>query len=181
MKLSYFFFAEHFGHFLLRHFGHLKHFGHLSHSCVKTHRNSVFSLYFQTFWLKWQFFSVISKSFQSMTDKWPKKNSSCWKWWYVYRSRICMFLVQVESWWIFKRKWHTCKWCISVAKPSCKRAHSWVWAIHAEAAVKCKQWGTVLISYYPLLVWPINAASRSCIQEKIFLVMKMKYLHQRVL
>ena len=32
-----------------------------------------FSLYFKTFWLKWQFFSVISTAFRCMTEK---KNSS---------------------------------------------------------------------------------------------------------
>jgi len=46
-----FFLVETFRSFLLRHFGHL------SHSCVKTHHNSVFSLYFQSFWPKWLNFS----------------------------------------------------------------------------------------------------------------------------
>jgi len=45
----------------------LKHFGHLSHSCIKTCHNSVFSLFFQTFWPKWRnFFPVISKTFRSV-------------------------------------------------------------------------------------------------------------------
>jgi len=42
--LVLFFFAETFWS--------LKHFGHLSHSCIKTRHNTVFSLYFQTFWPK---------------------------------------------------------------------------------------------------------------------------------
>jgi len=50
----------------------LKHFDHLSHSCVKSLKLTtkvLFSLYFQTFWQKWQFYSVISKTFRSMTEK----------------------------------------------------------------------------------------------------------------
>jgi len=43
------FFAEAFWSFFADTFWLLKHFGYLSHGCIKTHHNSVFSLYFQTF------------------------------------------------------------------------------------------------------------------------------------
>jgi len=39
--------------FFTKTFWSLKHFSHLSQSCSKTCHNSVFSLYFQTFWPKW--------------------------------------------------------------------------------------------------------------------------------
>ena len=42
----------------------LNHFSHLSHSCSKTCHNSVFSLYFQTFWPKWlNYFQSFQKRF----------------------------------------------------------------------------------------------------------------------
>jgi len=49
----------------------LKHFGLLSHSCIKTHHRSVFSLYFETLWLKWL---NLFRSFQKRFGLWPKNN-----------------------------------------------------------------------------------------------------------
>jgi len=67
---SYFFFL------LLKHFDHfccdslvIKTFRSLTHSCIKTHHNSVFCLYFRTFWPTLLFFLVISKTFRSITEK----------------------------------------------------------------------------------------------------------------
>ena len=68
-KLVLLFFAEAFQWFLVEIFWSLKYFGHLSHSCIKTCHETVLSLYFQTFLLKWQLFLVISKTFHSMTEK----------------------------------------------------------------------------------------------------------------
>jgi len=48
-----FFSLIHFGHVIFAGtFWSLKHYGHLCHSCIKTLRNSVCSLYFQTVWPK---------------------------------------------------------------------------------------------------------------------------------
>jgi len=56
--------------FFAKTFWSLKHFGHLSRSCIKTRRNSVFRLYFQTFWPKWL---NCFRSFQNHFGLWPKK------------------------------------------------------------------------------------------------------------
>jgi len=59
------FFAETF-----RSFWSLKHSDHLSHSCIKTRRNRVFSPIFSDILTEMTpIFSVISKSFRSMTEK----------------------------------------------------------------------------------------------------------------
>jgi len=76
-----FFFAKAFRSFLAERFWSLKHFGHLSHTCInlKLTTKVFFSLYVEAFWLKsLNFFSVISKAFQSMTKKsclWSKFTS----------------------------------------------------------------------------------------------------------
>jgi len=63
--------TETFQSFLAETFLSLKHFGHLSHSCHKTCHKSVFSLYFQTFWLKWLiFFAAISNTLRAV-EAWP--------------------------------------------------------------------------------------------------------------
>ena len=65
------FFAETFRSFFVETFWSLIHFGHLSHSCIKTHHNSVFSLYIQTLRPKWLNFF---RPFQRRFSVWPKKN-----------------------------------------------------------------------------------------------------------
>ena len=52
----------------------LKHFSHLSHSCIKTCHNSVFSLYFQTFWPKWLNFFLSFKNVSVYDRKMTEKN-----------------------------------------------------------------------------------------------------------
>ena len=66
------FFAETFRPFLAETFWSLKHFDHLSNSGIESRHNSVFSLYFQTFWPKWLDFF---RSFQKRFSLWPRKNS----------------------------------------------------------------------------------------------------------
>ena len=57
-----FFSLKHFGHFFLGHLGHWN--SHLPRRCIKTHHNSVFSPYFETFWPKWLiFFRSFQKHF----------------------------------------------------------------------------------------------------------------------
>jgi len=59
-----YFFAEIFRSFFL------KHFGHLFHSLLKLCTTVFFTLYFQTFWLKWLNFF---RPFQIRFDPWPQK------------------------------------------------------------------------------------------------------------
>jgi len=64
------FFAETFRSYLAEEFWSLKHFGRLSHSSIKTRRNRVFSPIFSAILTEMALiFSVISKSFWSMTEK----------------------------------------------------------------------------------------------------------------
>ena len=82
----------HFGHFVAETFWSLKDFGHLSHSCIKTRRNSVFSLYFQTFWPKWLIFFGHFKNI-SVCDRikqlgWTSHNNFCAHRWKLILSAI---------------------------------------------------------------------------------------------
>jgi len=55
-------------------FWSLKYFGHLSQSCVKARQNSVFCLYFPTFWPKWlNFFRSFQKRFRLLPKNSRKK------------------------------------------------------------------------------------------------------------
>jgi len=81
-------------------FWSLKHFDHLSHSCIKTHHNSVFSLYFQTFSPKWLNFF---RSFQKRFSLWPKKTACRARLWsrysnYRLRLRTSQFFGSVTIW-----------------------------------------------------------------------------------